>query len=306
MKNLSKIFFTIAFFCISAICVSAQQTSLENTLWVATPPPYFTRTYIKSASAYTFGQQNKVKLRVDYIEQTINPPTFNYYTHNLETHPPTIGPGQPVFAEGTYKKTGNSIRMEFPEHIITATIKDNVMSGEFTVKSTNEKIKWIAVKDAPQKESAGSRGINPNDVSKISNDPNESQLIPLSVQEAMLKFQSQITGAWRYIEYDNNGIKTESFNIPPTLKMEITNTFSSGSIFTSDVRTLLGTTPNKYRWEIYHKKSDYNGIVILYLDDEMFLKLGINLIDNNSYEETILFSKVPSYIGTKKIFRRVL
>ena len=55
---------------------------------------------------------------------------------------------------GTFKRTGKSILIEFPDYIITATVKDNVMSGEMRIKTSDEKIKWTAVKDSQEKDNS--------------------------------------------------------------------------------------------------------------------------------------------------------
>jgi hypothetical protein len=148
MKNLTNFLFTLAFFGLSVICVSAQQNSasLEETMWAATPLSYYTTNYGASTATYYFKSNNQATLLVDYT--IIKPPQFvvDPFTNQQKWTPAGVVPGHDENTGGTYRRTGNSVKIEFSDFIITATIKGNTMEGECTDKNTNVKTKWAAAK----------------------------------------------------------------------------------------------------------------------------------------------------------------
>lgn len=148
MKCLSTIFFSIAVFCLSTICVSAQNTTLlENTEWGATTADYYTSFIPPPVTVlYNFEKQGKAKVLVSFVYAPAPQTTFDPVTGQWKTqvYSPTIKSVSDF--NGRYTPSDSSIRIEFSDHIINATIKDNRMVGEVTSKKSNKKFKWSAEK----------------------------------------------------------------------------------------------------------------------------------------------------------------
>lgn len=125
---------------------------------------------------YLFGDQGTATSRCFAITApgtmagtNINDPMFNPmaddpYKPKLVITPPTSGPVNEV--SGKYSQTGNSIRVEFSDAVVNATIYNNVLSGEFIYKDSSKgKLNWNA-----QRSSAGGSGS-----AILSNRPGASQ-----------------------------------------------------------------------------------------------------------------------------------
>jgi hypothetical protein len=146
-------YFLFLVFCYStffnALVGNAQQSftpaNLENTEWGATASDYYA-SYARSPVTvlYQFGAQRTVKVLVSFLyapppQTTVDPATGQWKTTYFL---PAIQSKEDV--NGTYRRTGSSIRIEFSDHIINATIDANRMSGEVIDKSNSQKTNWGA------------------------------------------------------------------------------------------------------------------------------------------------------------------
>lgn len=128
----------------------STQRNLENTEWLVTTMDFYSPP--NTNFVYLFGKQDDV----GYWFTTVIPhgpqTTFNVVTQSWETkyYAPTIE--RMYDLNGTYKQKGSSVRLEFSDHIINATIKGNRMEGEATSKLSNKKAKWAAEKTSEPTE----------------------------------------------------------------------------------------------------------------------------------------------------------
>jgi hypothetical protein len=115
---------------------------------------------------------------------------------------------------------------------------------------------------------------------------------------------SPVIGTWKHVEYydfNNSGQEIGGIKIPPSVKEELTITFSNNGVYSSVSRNSISSAPSKFNW----KYSAKTGIYELFLGHEMLARCSVKWIDADTFEDTILFSNEPSYIGIKRIFRRV-
>jgi tetratricopeptide (TPR) repeat protein len=94
---------------------------------------------------YGFEKQGKVALSLAAV--MMQPPRRtldmdgNWKT---ETYAPTVE--RMIVPNGKYSQNGNSIRIEFSDHVINATLTGNRMEGEAVRKQSGKKAKWVADK----------------------------------------------------------------------------------------------------------------------------------------------------------------
>ena len=296
MKNLTKVIFTLAFFGLSIICVSAQQnsTSLEETMWVATPLSYYTANYGASTATYYFKSNNQATLLVDHT--IIKPPQFvvDPFTNQQKWTPAGVEPKYDENTGGTYRRTGNSVKIEFSDFIITATIKGNTMEGEYTDKNTNVKTKWAAAKnsnDTQTKESVSSSRVTTTTPNKFTV-PSDSPLI----------------GTWKYEE------RGEPFGIPGysshpgLLKKRMVAVFSSNATLEITVQegfvddqSVFPSRTEKTNWK-YIPKDKFSGVLEQYQGDGLLFKGNVRWINSNQFEYTNTFNTNSSAVGTKILY----
>ncbi|HXQ69608.1 MAG TPA: hypothetical protein VN844_03950, partial [Pyrinomonadaceae bacterium] len=102
-------------------------------------------------ATYAFGDRGKVVLTVVTGNAVWTPPRIQYNSPGsgrvLEERGravvvPGIDPASIVSTaseEGTYEQDGNSVHVEFPDHIVNATIKGTRIEGDIRYKSTGRK-----------------------------------------------------------------------------------------------------------------------------------------------------------------------
>jgi hypothetical protein len=124
---------------------SSASINLENAEWGATASDYYA-SYARSPVTvlYKFGTQGRVKVLVSFVYAPPPQTTFDPVSGQWKTtvYTPAIQSVEDV--NGTYKLAGSSIRIEFSDHVINATIKANRMSGEVIDKSNSKKTNWGA------------------------------------------------------------------------------------------------------------------------------------------------------------------
>lgn len=117
--------------------------NLEDTDWQVTTMDFYALSDMEVI--YGFGTQGKVGLSRAIVNSPPPQTTLDFdgvfrtkqIPHTVEREPIVIG---------TYKQTGRSIRIEFSDHIITATIDGNRMQGEAIRKQSGKRAKWVAEK----------------------------------------------------------------------------------------------------------------------------------------------------------------
>ncbi len=121
--------------------------NLEDTEWKVTIFDFYASSLelIPVEVIYGFRKQGKVGLMAAIQYQ---PPLEVSADGSLYFVPPTLN--RVSIPNGTYKQAGNSLRLEFSDHIINATIKGNRMEGEATSKVSNKKAKWAAEKNSKE------------------------------------------------------------------------------------------------------------------------------------------------------------
>jgi hypothetical protein len=115
---------------------------------------------------------------------------------------------------------------------------------------------------------------------------------------------SPLLGTWKYVEYYDQPNFGGISRLPPSLKEEIIIMFSPNSILNATFRNSLSTTSSKSNWK-YTAQNPKAGSYELFNGDEMIFRGGVKWIDADTFEETVLFSNEPNFIGMKKIYRRV-
>lgn len=118
--------------------VQAQSTSpdLEASEWQVTIKDFYNFDTI----IYRFDDKGKVELLVARIVARVLPPRPTRDPLDIENIPML----QKGHFQGTFKRDGNSIRIEFSDHTIVATIKGTHMEGKARDKETGRTASWAA------------------------------------------------------------------------------------------------------------------------------------------------------------------
>ncbi len=155
---LPSLFITISLILYPSFFLSMAQSqstplNLEGTQWEGPPANYPTLWALGTVQPFlVFGKQGKVTLQVLAIQSPglmagakVNSPTFNPQADKPFEPALVTTPAASAVSEqaGTYTHRGSSIRLEFSDHRIDATLEGNVMVGELTIKESNKKEKWM-------------------------------------------------------------------------------------------------------------------------------------------------------------------
>jgi TolA-binding protein len=98
---------------------------------------------------YIFEKQGRVTCRIITITPsgTITQQRFNMVTQTLEPTMVFIPGGATSTDEiGTYKQNGSTVRLEFSNRYIEATVKADGLMGMVTYKESNKKEQWVVAK----------------------------------------------------------------------------------------------------------------------------------------------------------------
>jgi hypothetical protein len=146
-------------FKVEPVAETSSSTNLPGTEWevkIKQPPPEG----MFQVAAYAFGDGGKVVLTIATGNAASVPPRIQYNSpgpgrveeeRGRATVVPGIDPASILSAvseEGTYKQNGDSLHMEFPDHVVDATIKGTRIEGEIRYKESGQKDKWVVTKSA--------------------------------------------------------------------------------------------------------------------------------------------------------------
>lgn len=128
--------------------VTRTSTSLEDTEWGATLTEWYAAQATKPVTVlYKFaGRGNSVKVLVSFVDAPPPLTIFDPVTGRPNTtyYLPTIQSVEDT--NGKYRLNGNSIRIEFSDHIINGTLKGSRITGELTDKQNGQKSRWAAAR----------------------------------------------------------------------------------------------------------------------------------------------------------------
>ena len=117
--------------------------NLEDTDWQVTTMDFYA--FSDMEVIYGFGKEGKVGISLAIVNSPPPQTTLDFDGVFRTKQAPTTVEREPIVV-GTYKQTGQSIRIEFSDHIITATIDGNRMQGEAIGKESGKRAKWAAEK----------------------------------------------------------------------------------------------------------------------------------------------------------------
>lgn len=115
---------------------------------------------------------------------------------------------------------------------------------------------------------------------------------------------SPLIGTWKFVEYYDQPKFGGVSRLPPTVKQEIVITFSSNGVLDATFRNGFSVTSSKSNWK-YTAQTSTTGMYELFTGDEMIFRGSVRWMDQDTFEETVVFSNDPNFIGMKKIYHRV-
>jgi hypothetical protein len=258
----SLLFLAISFLTIANTFISKAQSqattpNLEGTGWrVVTTNLYPTASIVPPEVVYVFEGQG-VTISIDSDPLGIDP----------------VGiPRVRTSARGTYSQSGNSVHIEFSDHVIDAKIEGDSLIGEFKLKASGGKAKWTAIGQLTNKSN------RTNQTPNISNTTSSS--FSVSTSNAFL-------GVWKYSEY-TGGIDAGGIKIPPKVTKIITFTFNQNGVSLKSQSAVYGDISylgnnDKLNWK-YVPQTDLTGVLEQYEENKLVYKNNIRWIDNNQFE----------------------
>lgn len=133
------VIFSMLFF-LSIVNGQTTSVNLEGTSWIAKPSKMVNvdASITVITFTYFFNENGKVKLYTFLTKGSGISPVTGQMTFPSASSTETLG---------TYKVSGKSVYLNFPNETIKATINGNVMKGTTTLKKNNQKEEWIVERE---------------------------------------------------------------------------------------------------------------------------------------------------------------